>query len=122
MSQRSERLRGAARWALSICVAGSALAAGGWRLEILPLVALFAYAAFLLEALSSDLSRSRSEFAGVPTIVLGLLALAGITALQAVPLPSWLLGLLSPKVDELRRFVVGVGGGPLSYEPAASAS
>ena len=88
------------------------LAAGGFRLQVLPLLAALAIAAFLATLYGS-------HRAGRPLhafVLLGaLLLLAGFTAFQAIPLPASLLELLSPRAAELRG-----GGGPLSYEPGAT--
>ena len=93
-SGRSEPLRAIAHAALAGGVACSALAAGGWRLEILPVIGLLAYVAFVAyvwQAAQSDRSLR------VPTLVLGLGVLALFTLFQALPLPSFLLNILSPK-------------------------
>ncbi len=106
-----------AEWSLAGCVATSILAAGGWRLEVLPVVAVGAWVAFV-----AFLWSSTTDHRGVlvPPVVLGLFGLALLTFAQVVPLPSGLLSWVSPKVEEVRTFVLGHGSGALSYESAAT--
>lgn len=112
-----DRWRSLANGGLAVTVAVSSLAAGGWKLEVLPLVAVAAWVT--LAACLVCVARSERS-ARVPGFVGGLIVLAVLTALQAVPLPASWLGWLSPKVYEVRQFVTGDGAGPLSYEPAAT--
>ena len=102
---------------LSASIAGSTLAAGGWKLEVLPFVAALALVAFIAAVVGTTRGRARVQ---IPYVVIGLLALALLTVGQAITLPAGLLAGVSPKAAEVRAFIVGDGAGPLSYEPAAS--
>ncbi|HUB06383.1 MAG TPA: tetratricopeptide repeat protein [Myxococcales bacterium] len=52
----------------------------------------------------------------LPVVGLGLAAVAGYVGLQAVPLPPWLLRLLSPQGAETYRFALG-GLAPAGWHP-----
>ena len=103
--------------ALSVTIAASALAAGGWKLEILPFVALIAFLALTAAAIGAI---ERGHRPRVPKVSVVLAGLALFTLAQAIALPEVVLGLLSPKANDLRTFVAGTGAGPISYEPAAT--
>ncbi len=107
-ARASERL-------LAATIVAAPLAAGGFRLQVLPVLAALALAAF-----SAMLYASRR--AGRPlhgtVFLVGLLVLAAWTALQAIPLSGGLLEALSPRAAEVRAFVGE--GGSISYEPGAT--
>lgn len=106
-----------ADFALSTLLVFAPLAGGSWKLEVLPallFIALIAWGATFYGL------ASRGRNLHISMLSMGLLLLAGFTALQAVPLPAELLQVISPEAHRLRAFVQGHGAGPLSYEPGAT--
>ena len=119
MTNRSrERAAGrVADAALCALIIAAPLAGGSWKLAVLPVLA--ALAALAASATLISLAAGGRSL-HVTALWASLLGLSLFTALQALPLGEGLLAALSPKASELRAFVVGAGGGPLSYEPSAS--
>ena len=64
-------------------------------------------------------ARSRHASVSVPALFLFLVFLFGVTLLQLVPLPLWLVGRLSPHLAELRGRL-GHGASPLAYDSPAT--
>ncbi|MEQ8277352.1 MAG: O-antigen ligase family protein [Deltaproteobacteria bacterium] len=108
MARVSERL-------LAATIIAAPLAAGGFRLQVLPVLAALALAAFATMVYAL---RKSGRPLHATVFVVSLVVLAGFTALQAIPLPAGLLETLSPHAAEVRAFVAP--GGSLSYEPGAT--
>lgn len=102
---------------LSTLIVFAPLAAGSWKLEVLPALLLLATLAWFTTYLGIHQRRRDLHLGVLPGVLLGL---AGLTLLQALPLPAALLSSLSPEAHRLRSFVQGDGSGPLSYEPGAT--
>ena len=91
----------------------------GWALWT-----LWALSALALFGVVLDAALSRRRLTGsLAAAALGVLALA--TAVQSLPLPSWLLAHLSPQTDDLFRFTLGPhhlypAWRPLSLDPPAT--
>src|SRR5262245_4357231 len=119
-SRRPEPLRRAATVALVAAVAGPTLWLGGGPPGAAALAAILSATALGL-LVASDQGRLV-----VPPLALLPLAVAGLSALQLVPLPPALLGLLSPPLGELRAFALAPldldGWRPLSHDPPATAA
>ncbi len=117
---RTEPLRRAATVALVAAVAGPTLWLGGAPPGAAVLAAVLCASALGL-LVASDAGRLV-----VPPLAAVPLAVAGLSALQLVPLPPALLGLLSPPLAELRTFALvplGLDGWrPLSHDPSATAA
>ena len=118
--RRTETLRRAATFALVAAVAGPTLWLGGAPPGAAVLAALLSAAALGL-LVASDSGRLV-----VPPLALLPLAVAGLCALQLVPLPPGLLGRLSLPLGELRAFALvplGLEGWrPVSHDPPATAA
>ena len=119
-SRRTEPLRRAATVALVATVAGPTLWLGGAPPGAAVLAAVLSATALAL-LVASDSGRLV-----VPPLALLPLSVAGLCALQLVPLPPALLALLSPPLGELRAFALvplGLDGWrPLSHDPPATAA
>lgn len=118
--RRTEPLRRAATLVLVAAVAAPTLWLGGAPPGAAVLAALLSAAALAL-LVASDSGRLV-----VPPLALVPLAAAGLCALQLLPLPPGLLGLLSPPLGELRAFALLPLGldrwRPLSHDPPATAA
>jgi tetratricopeptide (TPR) repeat protein/uncharacterized membrane protein YidH (DUF202 family) len=118
--RRTETLRRAATATLVAAVAGTTLWLGGAPPGAAVLAALLSATGLGL-LVASDSGRLV-----VPPLALLPLAVAGLCALQLVPLPPGLLGLLSPPLGELHAFALvplGLEGWrPLSHDPPATAA
>lgn len=106
----SERLLGAT-------IVAAPLAAGGFRLQVLPVLATLAILAYVTTLYASRRAH-RPLHLGV--LVVGLFVLGVFTMLQAIPLPEGLLAVLSPRAAEVRSFVGAGPGGPITYEVGAT--
>ena len=119
-SRSSEPLRRAATAALVAAIAGSTLWLGGAPPGAAVLAALLSATALGLLA-AADQGRLV-----VPPLALLPLSVAGLCALQLVPLPPALAGALSPPLGELRAFALAPLGldrwRPLSHDPPATAA
>jgi len=118
--RRTESLRHAATAPLVAAVAGTTLWLGGAPPGAAVLAALLSATALGL------LVASDSGYLVVPPLALVPLAVAGLCALQLVPLPPALLAFLSPPLGELHAFALvplGLEGWrPLSHDPPATAA
>ncbi|HTN51450.1 MAG TPA: tetratricopeptide repeat protein [Anaeromyxobacter sp.] len=119
-SRRTEPRRRAAAAILVAAVAGPTLWLGGAPPGAAVLATLLSATALGL-LVASDSGRLV-----VPPLALLPLSVAGLCALQLVPLPPALLALLSPPLGELRAFALvplGLDGWrPLSHDPPATAA
>lgn len=117
----ARRIRGAGDLAdmlLAALIVGAPLAAGSWKLQVLPVLMLLAVVAWT-STIASSARRGSSVRVGLLYVVLS--AFAAYTALQAVTLPQSILAALSPHANQLQVATAGTtGGGPLSYEPGAT--
>ncbi|MCB9647844.1 MAG: O-antigen ligase family protein [Deltaproteobacteria bacterium] len=94
------------------------LAAGSWKLQVLPVLMALGLVSWAAVCLGATAGR-RTVHLGVLPVV--LVALALFTLLQAIPLPGGVLQVLSPRVEALRAFAAGTPtSGPISYEPGAT--
>jgi tetratricopeptide (TPR) repeat protein len=119
-SRRPEPLRRASTVALVAAVAGPTLLLGGAAPGAAALATVLSATALGL-LVASDRGRLV-----VPPLALLPLTVAGLSALQLVPLPPGLLGFLSPPLAELRAFALAPldldGWRPLSHDPPATAA
>jgi tetratricopeptide (TPR) repeat protein len=92
------------------------VAAGGWDLQLLPFFGALGCAAFVFSLLSARAEQRAIRPTG---LMIGFALLAAFTALQALPLGSF-LSSLSPTAADLRSFVVGDPTGSISYESGAT--
>lgn len=110
--------------ALLVClvVAAAPLAAGGTRVEAKLLLAVPALAALLLLAFERTLGPPADRGLRLPWMLWPPIVVAGLIALQLVPIPLNLLAFLSPAAAELRADLPHAGqAAPLSLDPAATA-
>lgn len=103
--------------ALVVAILGAPLAGGSVSRSVLPFLVALTLVAFAATLLGRSSAGRRQHLSLLPIV---LFALSLFTLLQAVPLPGWLLHLLSPRAYEVREMVGALEASPLSYEPAST--
>lgn len=114
---RSWRTSEIADGALWLAVILAPVAGGSAHVAMMPVLAAIVSVAYVASLVEHQRSGSRVYLFGLPV---GLFALAAYTMLQVLPLPSGLLGLISPRAGTIRE-LFDPSFAPISYEPAASA-
>ncbi len=103
---------------LLLCLVFGVLASGAWRLDFLPVLSLAVAMAYLFAMLAI---RAEGRPVRVPALVVGLLLLASLTALQALPVDLSVLSVLSPEAYDLRKFSAPqLARGFVSYETGST--
>ncbi|MDI7266989.1 MAG: O-antigen ligase family protein [Myxococcota bacterium] len=110
--------------ALFVLFAVAALALGGARPLAVAAVTALAAAVFVMGVLDRGIRRPAPRMDGIS---IALLVLTGLTFLQAVPLPPWLVETISPRASDIHDgawAALGVahrgGWRPLSLDPPAT--
>src|SRR5687768_5302852 len=107
----------AADAALAACIVLAPALGGSSNIVALPILAAGAIAATVATYLAAKRTGSSLH---VTPLVGALFVLALFTLFQALPLPQGLLGLLSPRAQEVRAMVDADSWGSLSYESSAT--
>lgn len=103
--------------ALVAAIVIAPIAGGSVDRRMLPILVALALVAFAGTLLGRSSAGRRQHVSLLPIALFGL---SMFTLLQAVPLPSGVLHLLSPRAFEVREMVGATNVTPISYEPAAS--
>jgi hypothetical protein len=114
---RERRAARVADGALVALLVVAPLAAGSWKVEVLPILGALATLAAIATAISLGAGGRSLHLTALSG---GLLALAALTALQALPLDGETLRRVSPMAAEVRAYVTGSAAGPSTYEAGAT--